>query len=186
MSLGVLHGECTPQEFDRIFGANNNLSKALDNTIITTAIPRITDQFKSIDQVGWYGSAYLLTTCAFQLFFGKLYTFFSIKWVYLTALVIFEIGSAICGAAPNSATLIVGRAIAGVGSAGIFSGAILIVAATVPLAQRPTYMGLIGGMYGIASVAGPLMGGAFTDKLTWRWVSHGDFALTLADSKSVG
>ena len=185
MSLGVLHGECTPQQFDRNFGANNNFNKALDNTIITTAIPRITDQFKSIDQVGWYGSAYLLTTCAFQLFFGKLYTFFSIKWVYLTALVIFEIGSAICGAAPNSATLIVGRAIAGVGSAGIFSGAILIVAATVPLAQRPTYMGLIGGMYGIASVAGPLMGGAFTDKLTWRWVCHGDSALSLADSKSV-
>jgi hypothetical protein len=114
-------------------------------------------------------SAYLLTTCAFQLFFGKLYTFFSIKWVFLIALVIFEIGSAICGAAPNSAALIIGRAIAGVGSAGIFSGAILIVAATVPLRQRPTYMGLIGGMYGIASVAGPLMGGAFTDKLTWRW-----------------
>jgi MFS family permease len=152
-----------------MFRANNMFSKALDNTIITTAIPRITDQFKSIDQVGWYGSAYLLTTCAFQLFFGKLYTFFSIKWVYLTALVIFEIGSAICGAAPNSAALIIGRAIAGVGSAGIFSGAILIVAATVPLRQRPTYMGLIGGMYGIASVAGPLMGGAFTDKLTWRW-----------------
>jgi len=142
---------------------------ALDNTIITTAIPRITDQFKAINDVGWYGSAYLLTTCAFQLFFGKLYTFFSIKWVYLVALVIFEIGSAVCGAAPNSTALIIGRAVAGLGSAGIFSGAILIVANTVPLRQRPTYMGLIGGMYGIASVAGPLMGGAFTDKLTWRW-----------------
>lgn len=142
---------------------------ALDNTIITTAIPRITDQFKAINDVGWYGSAYLLTTCAFQLFFGKLYTFFSIKWIYLTALVIFEIGSAVCGAAPNSTALIIGRAVAGLGSAGIFSGAILIVANTVPLRQRPTYMGLIGGMYGIASVAGPLMGGAFTDKLTWRW-----------------
>jgi EmrB/QacA subfamily drug resistance transporter len=142
---------------------------ALDNTIITTAIPRITDQFKAINDVGWYGSAYLLTTCAFQLFFGKLYTFFSIKWIYLTALVIFEIGSAVCGAAPNSEALIIGRAVAGLGSAGIFSGAILIVANTVPLRQRPTYMGLIGGMYGIASVAGPLMGGAFTDKLTWRW-----------------
>ena len=54
---------------------------ALDNTIISTAIPRITDQFKAINDVGWYGSAYLLTTCAFQLFFGKLYTFFSIKWL---------------------------------------------------------------------------------------------------------
>jgi len=142
---------------------------ALDNTIIATAIPRITDQFKALNDVGWYGSSYLLTTCAFQLMFGKLYTFYSIKWVYLIALGIFELGSLVCGAAPTSNALIVGRAVAGIGSAGIFSGAILIVAHTVPLQQRPTYTGLIGAMYGIASVAGPLMGGAFTDRLTWRW-----------------
>jgi MFS family permease len=98
-----------------------------------------------------------------------MYSYFSIKWIYLAALFIFEIGSLICGAAPNSTALIVGRAVAGLGSAGIFSGAILIVAHTVPLRQRPTYTGMIGAMYGVASVAGPLMGGAFTDKLTWRW-----------------
>jgi MFS family permease len=127
-----------------------------DNTIIATAIPRITDEFKALNDVGWYGSSYLLTTCAMQLIFGKFYTYYSIKWVYIAALGIFELGSLICGVAPNSTALIVGRAIAGVGSAGIFSGAILIVANTVPLRQRPTYMGAIGGMYGIASVAGPL------------------------------
>ncbi|KAI9731054.1 MAG: MFS sugar transporter [Cirrosporium novae-zelandiae] len=142
---------------------------ALDNTIIATAIPKITDQFKALDDVGWYASAYLLTTCSFQLLFGKFYTFFKIKYVYLTAISIFELGSLVCGVAPTSTALIVGRAIAGVGSAGIFSGSLIIVAYTVPLHKRPIYTGLIGGMYGIASVAGPLMGGAFTDHVSWRW-----------------
>ncbi|KAF9886241.1 hypothetical protein FE257_011854 [Aspergillus nanangensis] len=142
---------------------------ALDNTIIATAIPRITDQFKSLDDVGWYGSSYLLTTCALTLIFGKLYTFYSTKWVYLIALFIFELGSLICGVAPNSIALIIGRSIAGLGAAGLFSGAILIISQSVPLHRRPIYSGMLGGMYGIASVAGPLMGGAFTDHLTWRW-----------------
>ncbi|KAJ6615515.1 MFS transporter [Mycena sp. CBHHK59/15] len=142
---------------------------ALDNTIIATAIPKITDQFQSLNDVGWYGSAYLLTTAAFQLLFGKFYSFLSIKWVYIAAISVFELGSLICGVAPNSNALIVGRAIAGLGSAGIFSGALIIVANTVPLGKRPMYTGLIGAMYGIASVAGPLMGGAFTDKVSWRW-----------------
>ncbi|KAJ5733848.1 hypothetical protein N7493_002634 [Penicillium malachiteum] len=142
---------------------------ALDNTIIATAIPKITDQFNSLNDVGWYGSAYLLTTCSVTLMFGKLYTFYSIKWIYLAALSIFEIGSLVCGITPNSVGLICGRAIAGLGAAGLFSGSILIITQSVPLDKRPVYTGLIGAMFGVANVAGPLMGGAFTDNLTWRW-----------------
>ncbi len=101
--------------------------------------------------------------------FGKLYTFFSIKIVFLVAIGIFELGSLICGVAPTSTALIVGRAIAGMGTAGIFSGALIIIAHSVPLRTRSIYMGLIGAMYGVASVAGPLLGGVFTDKVSWRW-----------------
>lgn len=142
---------------------------ALDNTIIATAIPRTTDAFHALDDVGWYGSAYLLATCAFQLLFGKLYTHFNIKLVFLLAISVFELGSLICGVAPTSTALIVGRAIAGLGAAGIFSGALIIIAFNVPLEKRPVYSSAVIGMYGIASVAGPLMGGALTDNVSWRW-----------------
>ncbi|KAI0517279.1 major facilitator superfamily domain-containing protein [Xylaria bambusicola] len=142
---------------------------ALDSTIIATAIPRITDEFHALQDVGWYGSSYLLTKCAFQLPFGKTFRFFSLKWTFLAALLIFEVGSLICGVAKSSAVLIVGRTIAGIGCAGISSGGLIIIANITPLEKRATYQSLYGGIFGIASVVGPLIGGAFTDNVTWRW-----------------
>lgn len=142
---------------------------ALDRTIIATAVPRIANQFNALDDISWYASAYLLTSCATQLSWGKVYTFYSTKTVFLAAILIFEVGSALCGGAPTSDAFIVGRAIAGVGSAGIFAGATVIIAQIVPLAKRPIYVGLMGSTFGFSSIIGPLMGGAFTDNVTWRW-----------------
>lgn len=112
---------------------------ALDRTILATAIPRITDEFKSLGDIGWYGSAYMLTTAAFQLVFGRIYRFYDLKWTFLVCIVIFEVGSAICGAAPSSPVFILGRAIAGVGSAGIMTGSMMTIIPLVPLHKRPMY-----------------------------------------------
>ncbi|MCJ1251305.1 hypothetical protein MMC30_008537 [Trapelia coarctata] len=142
--------------------------QALDTTIIATAIPRITDQFNSLDDVGWYGSGYLIANCASLLSYGKLYNLFPVQWVFLGALGVFELGSLVCGATPSSIGLIMGRVIQGVGSGGILSGGTLIIAATVPLRRRPMFQGALGAMYALASVAGPLMGGALTEYVTWR------------------
>ena len=147
--------------------------------VIATAIPRITDHFHSIEDVGWYGSAYLLTTCgqsyetrtakvyhvdadtwlAFQLLYAKWYTFYPVKTVFLIALSIFEIGSLICATAPSSTALIVGRAIAGLGSAGLFTGAMTAIAQVAPMEKRPLILGLVGGLFGISAVIGPLVSG---------------------------
>ena len=147
---------------------------ALDNTIIAVAIPQITDDFHALNDVGWYAAGYLLTGCAFQLFFGKLYVLFNVKWVLLSALFIFEVGSLVCAVAPSSTALIVGRAIAGLGSAGIFTGAFVVVAHTVVLEKRPAYLGIIGGVYGVASVAGPLVRLASFEHSCVSWRKRAD------------
>jgi MFS family permease len=96
---------------------------------------------------------------------GKIYRFYPAKPVYLIGIVLFEIGSAVCGSAPSSKAFIVGRAIAGLGSSGMFSGLMVMMVYTVPLQQRPIYQGLFGAVFAVASVVGPLLGGTFTDKL---------------------
>ena len=119
---------------------------ALDRTIIATAIPRITDDFDSPADVGWYGSEYLLTSCAFQPTYGRVFAQFDVRWSFVVTLALFELGSLICAVAPSSTVLIVGRAIAGLGCAGIFAACLVIIAMSVPLAKRPTYMAIVGAV----------------------------------------
>ncbi|KAK0506868.1 hypothetical protein JMJ35_010722 [Cladonia borealis] len=147
------------------------LMVALDNYILATAIPRITTQFKSLGDVGWYASSYFLTQMALQPAFGHLYTDYSVKAVYIVAIVIFKIGSMVYATADSSETLIVGRLIAGGGGAGLYVGTLALVGYTVPIRKRPVYISIVTSMFGIASVAGPLLGGLFTDtpKLTGRF-----------------
>lgn len=142
---------------------------ALDRLIIATAIPTITNDFNSLGDIEWYASAYMLTASCFMLIFGRIYGFYSPKWVFMSCILVFEIGSAVCGAAPNSKAFILGRAIAGIGGAGAFSGAIIIIMFTVPMHKRPMYSGFMGSAFGLASAIGPLVGGAFTSSsATWR------------------
>jgi MFS family permease len=113
--------------------------RSQDKLIISTAIPQITDEFHSANDIGWYGTAYLLTNCAFLLVFGKIYTVFNVKATFLTAVLLFEVGSAICGAAPNSIAFIIGRAIAGLGAGGIGSGVVRFLFPSLKTIFRPLF-----------------------------------------------
>jgi len=127
------------------------------------AIPQLTDEFHSIEDIGWYGSAYMLTAAIFNPFSGRLYQLYPTKWVFLASIFIFEVASALCDAAPSPSAFIVGRAIAGIGAAGVFCGGIMIIIPLVPLCRRPGFTSFFGMAFRISSVLGPLVGGTLTD-----------------------
>lgn len=141
----------------------------LDQSILATAIPQITTEFSSLADVGWYGSAYLLTSTALQPTFGKIYSTFNIKWTFVFSAVLFEVGSVVCATARNSGWLVVGRAVAGVGSASLFSGSLTILGLVVRLERRSLHIAVLSAMFGVSRVLGPILGGALTSRVSWRW-----------------
>ncbi|KAJ5096774.1 HC-toxin efflux carrier TOXA [Penicillium angulare] len=142
---------------------------ALDRTIVGVAIPAISDEFKSFDDIAWYESAFLFAFCISQFPVGKIYTYFSAKWTMMILTAIFEIGSVVCAAAPSSLAFIIGRALTGLGGSGSVVGASVVIVNLVPLEKRPKYQGFLGAMFGLSSIIGPLVGGVFASKVTWRW-----------------
>ncbi|KAI8852338.1 major facilitator superfamily domain-containing protein [Chytridium lagenaria] len=145
------------------------LLAALDQTIVATALEKIVKDLGSQELIPWIGSGYLLTATSVAAVYGKFADIFGRKPVFVFALIVFEVGSVICAIANNMPVLIVGRAVAGIGGGGIFSLVLIIISDIVSIADRGKYQGIVGAVFGLASVIGPLMGGAFSDNISWRW-----------------
>ncbi|MDI1493419.1 MAG: hypothetical protein OHK93_005208 [Ramalina farinacea] len=141
----------------------------LDLAIISTATPAITTEFDALIDIGWYSGAYQLASAALQPLSGKIYTYFSLKWTFLAFFFVFELGSAICGAAQSSPMFIIGRAIAGLGSSGLFTGCLTTIANCVPKERRPLFQTVNIGIGQLGLACGPVVGGAFTTGVSWRW-----------------
>jgi len=145
---------------------------ALDQTIVSTALPTIVGELGGLNHLSWVVTSYMLASTVSTPLYGKLGDLYGRKKLFQAAIVIFLAGSVLAGLSQNMMELIGFRALQGLGAGGLMVGAQAIIGDVVPPAERGRYMGLIGSVFAVSSVIGPLLGGFFTDSLSWRWVFY--------------
>jgi len=146
---------------------------ALDATVVADLQSVIVEEFGGIQQLSWLSVGFLLCATATTLFWGRIYGQFDAKWLYIFHVAIFEIGSAICGAAPSMNVMILGRAITGLGGSGLYVGCMTLIAGTTTMSERPVYVSGTGFTWGLGIVLGPVIGGAFSESAVgWRWAFY--------------
>jgi len=146
------------------------LLAALDQTIVSTALPRIATDLHGLNKLSWVATAYLLTSAISTPIYGKISDLFGRKKIFQFAIILFLFGSILCGISQSMNELVAARAIQGLGAGGLMSLVLAIVGDIIPPRQRGKYSGYFGAVFGLSSVAGPLLGGFLTDSFSWRWV----------------
>ena len=173
-TTAVADATLAPRRLAPVFGALmlGMFLAALDQTIVSTALPTIVGDLGGLDHLSWVVTSYLLASTASTPLYGKLGDMYGRKPVFLAAILIFLAGSMLSGLSQSMGELIAFRALQGLGAGGLMVGAQAIIADIVPPRERGRYMGLIGSVFAVASVAGPLLGGFFVETLSWRWVFY--------------